>query len=91
MPNIAESLCRIVGENLRRRALRAFITHCGTKSARIEPPNILTDSYTRFLPKTQPNINFMTQTPKSKAYIITLPKYTVLVHWWVVYAILLLC
>ena len=60
------------------------------KTVRIAHPNTLTDSYTRFLPKTQPYLNFLTQTPKSKPYIITLSKYTVLIHWWVVYAILLL-
>ena len=63
----------------------------GTKLARIQSPNTLADSYTRFLPKAQPNLMFITRTPKSKPYIITLPKYTVLIHRRVVYAILLLC
>ena len=79
------------GQEVETMALHAFIIHCGTKSARIAPPNTLTDPYIRFLPKSQPYLNFMTRTPKSKAYIITLPKYTVLIPWWVVYAILLLC
>ena len=90
-PNNAESLCRKVGEKLRRPVLDAFIKHCGTKTVRIASPNTLTDSYTRFLPNYQPYLNFITRTPKSKPYIITLPKYTVLIHWWVKHAILILC
>ena len=65
--------------------------HCGTKSARIARPNTLTDSYTRFLLKTQPFLTFVTRTPKCFSYIPTLPKYTVLIHWWIVYANLWLC
>ena len=57
----------------------------------VAPLNTLTDSYTQFLSKAQPYLNFVTRTPKSKPYFITLPKYMVLLHWWVVYAILLLC
>ena len=79
------------GRKLKRPVPHAFIIHCGKTSVRIAPPNTLTDSYTRFLPKTQPYLYLLTQTPKSKPYIITLPKYTLLIHWWVVYAILLLC
>ena len=91
MPNNAESICRKVGKKLRQPALHAFIVHCGTKSARIAPSNTLTDSYTRLLPKAQPYLNFMTRTPKCKQYNVTLAKYTVLILWYVVYAILLLC
>ena len=80
-----------MGKKLRRLALHAFIIHCGKKSARIAAPNALTDPYNRFSPKIQNCLNFMTRTPKSKSYIITLQKYTVLILWWVVYAILLLC
>ena len=80
-----------VGESLRRPAIQAFIIHCGTKSVRVAPPKTLTDSYTQFLSKAQPYVNFVTRTPKSKPYIVTLPKYMVLLHWWVVYVILLLC
>ena len=91
MPTNAECICKKVSKKLRRPALHDFILHCGTKSARIAPPNTLTDPYSRFLPETQLYLNFMTGTPNSKSYIITLPKYTVLIHWWIVYAILLLC
>ena len=80
-----------VGQKMRPPGLHDFIIQCGTKSAQIAPPNTLTDTYVRFLPKGQPNLNFMSRTPKSKPYIITLPKYTVLIHWWVVYVILLFC
>ena len=57
-------------------SLHAIILQCGTKSVRIPPPNILTDSCTRFLPKTQPYLNSMIRTLKSKLFFITLPKYT---------------
>ena len=90
-PNKAESICRKMGENLRRPALHAFIKHCGTKSARMAPPNTMTDSYTRLLPKARTYLILMTRTSKSKPYFIKLPKYTVVIHWWVEYAILLLC
>ena len=86
-----KSVCRNVGEKLRRPILHAFIIYCVTKLVRIAPPNTLTDSYTEFLPRTQPYLNFKTRTPNSKPYIITLPKHAVLIHWWVVYIILLLC
>ena len=79
------------GRKLRRPVLHAFIIHCGKKSVPIAPPNTLADTYTRFLPKTQPYINLLTQTLKSKPYNFTLKKYNVLILWWVVYAILLLC
>ena len=88
-PSNAESICRKLGKKLRRPALHAFIIHCGKKSARIAPPNTLTDPYIWFLPKAQPYFNFMTRTPKSKPFIFTLRKYTVLLHWWVVYAFIL--
>ena len=84
----AESICRKVGEKLRRPALHASMFHCGTYSVRIKHLFTLTDSYTHFLPKTQPDVNFMSRPPKFEPYIITLPKYTVLKHWWIV---LLLC
>ena len=90
-PNEAESICRKLGEMLRRPALHAFIIHCGTNLAWIAPPNTLTDPYTCFLPKLWPYLTFMTPTSKSKPYIIKLPKYTVLINWWIVYAILILC
>ena len=61
------------------------------KMVQIAPPEISTDSYTRVLPKTQPYPIFVTRTPKSKPYDITVPKFTVLIHWWVVNAIFLLC
>ena len=86
MSNSAESICRKFSEMLRRPALHAFIIYCGIARA-----NTLTDSYNWFLPKAQPFLNFMVQSPKSISYIITLPKYTVLRHWWIVYANLLLC
>ena len=91
MPHKAQSICRKVGKKLRRPALHAFKIHCGTESVRIAPPNTMTESYTRFLPKIQPYVIFSTRTPKSEQYSLTLPKYTVLKHWWVVYAIVLLC
>ena len=89
MPNIAESICRKVGENLRRPTLHAIILTCGTKTARIAPPNTLNDLYTRLLPKAQPYLNSDTQ-------IQTLYWYNpqvnpVLSHWCVAYAVLLFC
>ena len=71
--------------------VEAFKIHCGQQSGWIAPPKTLTNSYTRFLLQTQPYFNSLTRTPKYKLYIITLPKYTVLIHWWVVYAGLLIC
>ena len=91
MSKNAESICSMVSEKLRRPALHAFIKHCGHKSPRIARPNTLTDSYTWFLPKVQPFLIFMTRTRKYISNIITLPKYTVLIHWRIVYANLLLC
>ena len=89
MPNKDESRCRMVGGKLRRPALHATILLCGTKSVRIATPNTLTDSYTQLLPTTDPYLFFLTRTSKSKPSIITLLKFTVSVHWRVVYAILL--
>ena len=89
--NNAESICRKESENLGRWVLHAVIIRCGTKSARIAASSTLTDSYTRFLLKTQSFLIFVTRTPKIFSYIITLPKYTVLTHWRIVYANLLLC
>ena len=77
MLNIAEKICRKVGENLRRPALHDFIRHCVTKLVCIATPNSLTDSYARFLTKAQPHLNLRTLIPKFKPYIVTLPKYTV--------------
>ena len=91
MSNEADRICRKVGEKLRRPTLHAVILHCGTKSARTAPPNTLTVSYTQLLPTPQPYLNFVTRTSKSKTSNNTLPKYTVSVHWRVVYAILLFC
>ena len=86
-----ESIYRKVGKKLRRPAPHAFIKHCGTKSAPIAPPNTLTGSYTQFLPKAYSYLKLLTRTSKSKPYFGTLPKYTDLIYWWIVYAILLLC
>ena len=80
MPTNAEYICRKVDKKLRQPALHAFILHCGTKSAWIGPPNTLKDSHIRFLTKTQPYLNLMTQKPKSKTYFITSPQYIVLIH-----------
>ena len=91
MPNNTESICRKAGKKLRRLALHVFIIHCRKKWAQNATSNTLTNPYIRFLQKTQTYLNFMTRTPKSKPCIVTLQKYTVLIHWWVVYAILLLC
>ena len=74
MPYIAESKCKKAGEKLRRPTLHAIILHYGTKTARVAPPNTLTDLHTRFLPEAQPYLNSMTQTPKSKLFNITLLK-----------------
>ena len=71
--------------------INAFIIHFGIKLVRIAPHFTLTYSYSRFLPKAQLYFNFMTRTTKSKPYILTLPKYTVLIHCWIEYAISLLC
>ena len=90
MPTNAECICRKVDRKLRQPALHAFIVHRGKKSAWIAPPNTLTVSCIRFLTEAQPYLNFMTQKPKSKTYLITSPQYTVLIHSWVVYAIFLL-
>ena len=75
-PNKGNSIGTKVGKKLkhRRPALHAIILHCGTKSAMIAYPKLLTDIYTGFLPKAQPYLNSMTRTPKSKPCIITLPK-----------------
>ena len=59
---------------LKRPALPGIILQGGTKSAMIAPPNALTDSYTRFVPKAPPHLISMNRTPKLKPYIITLPK-----------------
>ena len=91
MPNIAECICRKVDKKLRQPALQAFIIHFRTKLTWIALPKTLTDSYNRFLSKAQAYLNYLTQTPKSEPYFIILPKYTVLIHSRVVYAILSLC
>ena len=44
-----------------------------------------------FLSKTQPYLNVEIRTAEFKPYKLTLLKYMVLLYWWVVYAILLLC
>ena len=51
MSTNVDSLCRKVGERLKWPTLQAFIIPCGTKSARIGPPNTLTDSNLRFCRK----------------------------------------
>ena len=79
------------GRKIEATGFTRFIKPCGRKSARIAPPNTLTEAYTQLLPKAQPYLNFLTRKSKSKPHIITLLKYTVLIHWWVVYAILLVC
>ena len=61
------------------------------KLAQIAHPNTLRDPYILFSLKVQPYLSFMTRTPKSKPYIVTLPKYIALMHWLAVYAILSLC
>ena len=76
MPNNTETIWKKVGEMLRRPALHAIILHCGTTSTRVAPPDTLTDSFTRFLEEAQPYLNSMTRTPKSKLFVIALPKYT---------------
>ena len=55
---------------MRRPALHAILSHNGTRPARIAPPNTLTDAQTQFLLKAQPYLKSMTQTLKSKPYII---------------------
>ena len=87
MRNNAENICRKVGKKLRRPSLHAFILLCGIKSARMAPSKTLTDSYTQLLPKAQHHLKLMTRTPKSQPNNMTLPKYTVLIHWWVVHTI----
>ena len=76
LPNNADSICKKVSKKLklRRPGLHTIILHCGTKSAKIAPPNTLMDSYDRFLPEAQPYLNSMTRTPISKPYITTLPE-----------------
>ena len=74
---------------MRRPDLHAIITHCGTESARIAP-DTLTDSYIQFLPKNP----FFAQFNDSDSQIHTIHFYIteihpVLIHWWIVYAILL--
>ena len=90
-PNYADSVCRKVGEKLRRRALLAIIIHCWTKSARIAPLETLTDSYSWFLPRTQPYLNSVTRAPKSIPYTLLTEIGPVFIHWRVVYDILLIC
>ena len=93
MPKNADKICRMVAKKLklRRPAPHAIILHCGTKSAKIATPNTLTVYYTRFFPTPQPYLNSLTRTPKSKPYIHISEKKSLFKHWWVVYAILLLC
>ena len=91
MPNNAERICRKLGEKLMRPAIHAVMIHWRTNSVRVASPSTLNDTYTQFLWKTQPYLNFVTRTPKSKPYNITLPKFMVLFYWWVVYVILLFC
>ena len=90
MSNNAESIRRKLVEKLRRPASHAFIIHCGTKSIQIAHPNTLTDRYIQLLPNTQPYLNFDSDALIQAIYYY-ITKYTVLIHWWVVYAILLLC
>ena len=73
-------------KKMRRPALHDFIKHCGTKSTRTAPPNTLTDWYTRFLQKpTHFSILWLGQPNPNDI----LPKYTVLIHCWVVRWIIL--
>ena len=58
-------MCRNVGEKVSRSAPHAILTHFGADSARISPPNTLTDSITRFLPEAEPYLSSMTRTTKS--------------------------
>ena len=93
MPNDADSIFGKVGEKLklRRPALHAIILHCGTKSDRITPPNILKDSYTRFFAES-PTLSQLADSStqiQALCYYIT-GVYPVLILWWVVYAIFLL-
>ena len=76
MPDIVETKCTKVGEKLRRPALHEILLLCARKSDWMAPPDALTDSYTRFLPKAQPYLKSKTRTSKSTPYIIELPKYT---------------
>ena len=75
-PNHGNSISRKVARKLKLRppAVHAIIFYCGTKSAKIVPPNALTGIYSRILAKAQPCLNSMTRTPKSKPCITTLLK-----------------
>ena len=89
----ADTVCRNLGEMLKLRwpALHAIKLYCGTKYARIAPPNKLTDSYTRCLAKAQPCLKIHesdTHIPTIYYYITDV--YPVLIHWWAVYAIVIL-
>ena len=68
MPHKVDSICRKVSDSTRWPAIYPFIIHCGTESAWFAPPNLLTESYTWFLTRTQPNSLFLT--PKSIPYLI---------------------
>ena len=91
MPNNAESLCRKVGQKLRRPALHAFMLHCGTKTVRIAPPNTLTDSISVSAECPTVSDFYDSDTQMQTIYYCITEVYLVWLHWWLVYAIFLLC
>ena len=68
-----------------------FHKHCGTNSFRVTPHNNLTESYTQFLAKTQPYLSFYDSETQIQTLYYYNTKCAVLIHWWLVYSILLLC
>ena len=75
---------------MKRPALHAIIILCGSETARITPP-FFTDSYIRRAkPATLSQMNDVDTQIQTIYYYIT-GVYPVLIHWWVVYAILLPC
>ena len=104
---IDEIMCFTASLNLNVKYCQEYRQKCGQKvettgstrfqntlwkkTARMAPPNTLTDPYVRFSLKAQPYLTFMTRTPKSRPYNITLPKYNVLIQRWVLDAFLIFC
>ena len=78
------------GRIVKAATLHAIILHCGTKSVRIAHRITLMESFTQYLPKNpflSPFIDSDTQIHTTQQCISDL--YSILIHWWIVYAILL--
>ena len=91
MPNFAESISRNVGKKLRPPALHAIMIHCGTKSAQIALlKHWRTHTLDFFGSPTLTHFHDSDTQMQTIEENIT-ETYPVLIHWLVVYAILILC